>query len=225
MKGLGAVELSLVYILTQFQYTPAQALAITAIYRLFEFWLPFAAGVLAFLQKGKALFLRIVPAFSIFLLGLVNILSVTTPPIRERVHWIKEFIPSPAIHATNLLVLFIGLVSMVCAAFLIKGSRTAWWLATAIAALSMVGHLAKALDYEKASVATAVLLLLLLTRNQYRRRSNPKLITTGIAVTLLSFVAVLIYGFVSFYFLEKRHFGFDFTWRQSARCRTSLRSS
>lgn len=216
LKGLGAVELSLVYVLTQAGYAPPQALAITLVYRFFEFWLPFAVSVLAFLQKGTVLFLRIVPPLSIFLLGLVNILSVITPPIKARLHWVNEMIPSPAIHATNLLVLFIGVGSMVCAAFLIKGLRNAWWMAVAIAALSVVGHLAKAWDYEEAAIAGAVLLLLLLTRNQYRRRSNPRLVTTGIAVTLLSFVAILIYGFIGFYFLEKRHFGIDFTWRQSA---------
>src|SRR3954469_6617168 len=38
LKGVGAVELSVVYILGNYGYTPIEALAIAIIYRVFEFW-------------------------------------------------------------------------------------------------------------------------------------------------------------------------------------------
>jgi phosphatidylglycerol lysyltransferase len=215
LKGLGAVELSVVYILTRFGYTPSESLAIAIIYRAFEFWLPMAAGLMAFLLKGKNLFLRIAPALSIFFLGIVNILSVVTPPITQRLHFVKSVIPATAIHATNILVLFIGLTLMVTAAFLIRGLRNAWWIALTISFVSIFGHLAKALDYEEAIIAAVVFSILICTRNYYKLKSNPKLMNNGLRVAVLSFMAVLIYGFVGFYFLEKKHFGIDFTWKES----------
>jgi len=56
LRGLGAVELSLVYILEMYGYSTVQALSITVLYRLFEFWLPMAFGILAYAWRGKNLF-------------------------------------------------------------------------------------------------------------------------------------------------------------------------
>ena len=215
LKGLGAVELSIVYILGKFGYNPGQALSIAIIYRFFEFWLPMAAGLIAFLLKGKYLFLRVFPAVSIFILGIVNILSVVTPPLTARYHFIRSYIPNEAIHATNVLVLFVGLTLMVTAAFLIKGMRNAWWIAVIISFISIPGHLLKALDYEEAIVASVVFVILLFTKRLYKLKNHPRYVSTGLAVAVISFIAVLIYGFIGFYFLEKRHFGIDFTWKQS----------
>lgn len=39
----------------------------------------------------------------------------------------------------------------------------------------------------------------------------------GIQTTLLSIVAVLLYGIIGFYFLDKKHFGIDFSWWESIR--------
>ena len=58
LRGLGAVELSMVYILTLYGYTPVNALAITLLYRLFEFWLPLIAGFFSYLWHGRHIFAR-----------------------------------------------------------------------------------------------------------------------------------------------------------------------
>ena len=215
LKGLGAIELSIVYILGRFGYAAPHALAIAFIYRFFEFWLPLFCSVMAFLVKGKEIILRVFPAVLIFALGIINILSVVTPPVINRLDFVRSFVPVAAIHVTNLFVLFIGLTLLVTAAFLVKGRRSAWWLALIISLLSVPGHLIKALDYEEAIVALGVFASLLLTKKQYRSKSNPAQMHTGIAVAILSFIAVLIYGFIGFYFLEKKHFGLDFSWQQS----------
>lgn len=215
LKGLGAVELSIVYILSQFGYTSAEALAIAIIYRFFEFWLPMLSGLVAFLLKGKYIFLRVFPAILIFLLGIVNILSVVTPPIMTRLHIVRAFVPISAIHTTNILILFIGLTLMVTAAFLIKGMQNAWWIAAVISFLSVPGNLLKGLDYEEAIIAFVVFIILLFTKNQYKLRSYRKRVNTALTIAFISLIAVLIYGFVGFYFLEKKHFGIDFSWRQS----------
>jgi len=45
-------ELSMVYVLNLYGYTTEQALAVTILYRVFEFWIPLAAVLL--LLHGKA---------------------------------------------------------------------------------------------------------------------------------------------------------------------------
>lgn len=215
LRGLGAVELSMVYILSLYGYTPVNALAITILYRLFEFWLPLVAGFFSYLWHGRHIFARVFPAFLVFALGVINILSVITPPIANRLRLLHEFIPFDSIYATNVMVLLIGMILLVTAAFLIQGQRNAWVLAMVLSILSLFGHLFKALDYEEAILAASVILVLLFSMKQYRLKSNRQLLQLGITTTVLIFLAVLIFGFIGFYFIDKRHLGIDFSWRQS----------
>lgn len=215
LRGLGAVELSLVYILEMFGYSIVQSLSITVLYRLFEFWLPMLFGIFAFAWRGRNLFIRIVPALLIFSLGLINIISVVTPPLRIRLKLIRTFVPLEAINASNVLVLFVGLALLITSAFMFKGLKNAWRIALLLSVLSLIGNLTKAFDYEEATLAAIVIILLLLSRNQYRIRSSIKWIRLGIVSVIIVFLSVLIFGYFSFYFIEVKHFGIDFTWRQS----------
>ena len=215
LRGLGAVELSMVYILSLYGYSPVDALAITILYRFFEFWLPLVAGCFSYLWHGRHIFARIFPAFLVFALGVVNILSVITPPIAARLKMLHEFIPLSSIYATNVMVLLIGMILLVTAAFLIRGIRNAWILAMILAILSLFGHLFKALDYEESILAASVVVILLASVKQYRLKTNERLFQLGVTTTLLIFFSVVIFGFIGFYFIDKRHFGVDFNWRQS----------
>jgi phosphatidylglycerol lysyltransferase len=215
LRGLGAVELSMVYILSTFGYSPVNALAVTILYRLFEFWLPLLSGFFSYLWHGRHIFARVLPAFLVFALGVINILSVITPPIASRLRLLHGFIPLNSIYATNALVLLIGVILLVTSAFLIQGQRNAWILAMILSMLSLFGHIFKALDYEEAILAASVIIILLLSMKQYRLKTSSQLLQLGIKTTFFIFLAVLIFGFIGFYFIDKRHLGIEFNWRQS----------
>ena len=163
------------------------------------------------------MFLRAFPAFFIFLLGVVNILSVLTPPIAARMQLLHRFLPANTIHATNTLVIYIGVTLLVTAGFLIRGLRNAWWLAFICAMLSLAGHLFKGLDWEEALLSLVVVVSLISTKKQYTARTNPRLISKATLTAFIVFIALIIYGYIGFYFLEKRHFNIDFNSRQSVR--------
>src|SRR5665647_1061616 len=215
LRGLGAIQLSLTYILTLYGYSPAQALEITILYRIFEFWLPLSAGLLAFAAKGKQIFFRLAPVVLIFLLGVMNILSAITPPIASRIRLLRQYIPTHIIHASNLLVLMMGLLLLVTATLLVRGLRNAWIIALIVSLLSFVTHLTKALDWEESSISFFAIIILLITYKQYRLKSNPKLIQIGVITAASIFVGVVIFETIGFYFLDVRHFGIDFNWQES----------
>jgi len=217
MRGLGAVEFSLAYTLTRFGLTMVEAIAVTALYRFFEFWLPLLAGVLSFIAKANKLLMRVMPAALLFVLGVVNIISVLTPAISGRLHLLRNYLPNEAIHASNYFILAAGLFLLVNAAFMLKGLRIAWWFALLLSLGSLIGHLTKAIDYEEASLAFVVLLSLFSTRKEYVVRSNPKLRNIGIQTAFISVAAVLFYGVVGFYFLDVKHFNIDFSFIQSVK--------
>ena len=215
LRGLGAIEVSMTYVLLRFGFGNVEAIAITFLYRFFEFWAPLLAGILAFLSKVNKLLMRIFPAFFLLALGIINIISVLTPAISERLDILKEFLPAQAIHASNYLVLTAGLLLLVTAAFLLKGLRTAWWIALILSLVSLVGHLTKAIDFEEAIIALLAIAILFGTRKEYYIKTNPKMRNVGLQTSILTAVATLIYGIVGFYFLDKKHFNIDFNIWQS----------
>lgn len=215
MRGLGAVEFTLGFTLIRFGFTMVEAISITALYRFFEFWLPLVAGVLAFIAKANKLLMRVMPAALLSLLGVVNIISVLTPAISERLHLLSDYLPIEAIHASNYFVLVSGLFLLANSAFMLKGLRNAWWFAFILSLGSLIGHLTKAIDYEEATIAFVVLLSLYSTRKEYVLRSNPKLRIVGIQTALISVVSVITYGVTGFFFLDVKHFNIDFSLIQS----------
>jgi phosphatidylglycerol lysyltransferase len=215
LRGVGAIEVSLTYILHRYGYTPLQAFEITILFRLFEFWLPLVFSIFSYAAKGRGIFLRLLPPVMIFLLGLVNILSVLTPPIVSRLRLLQGYIPMSSIQASNFLVIVMGITLIATANFLIRGLRTAWLLALSLSIISCFAHLTKALDYEEAILSLIVSVILLATWKQYRLKGNPRLMNIGIVTALATFLAALVFGTIGFYYLDVRHFGFDFTWKQS----------
>jgi phosphatidylglycerol lysyltransferase len=217
LRGLGAVEVSMGYVLIQYSFTNMEAVAITLFYRVFEFWLPLFLGVILFISKIQKLLLRVVPAFLLLTLGIINIVSVLTPAINSRLVILKNFLPVEAIHTSNYLVLTAGLFLLVTAAFMLKGLRTAWWFALLLSVISLIGNLTKAIDFEESAIAFLVICVLIATRKEYYVKTSPRLGIIGLQTSLLSILAVLIYGVLGFYFFDKKHFNIDFSLAESVR--------
>ena len=217
LRGLGAIEVSMVYVLIRFGFNDINAIAITLLYRFFEFWMPLFSGLVAFLLKLNKLFLRIFPAFLLFILGIINLVSVLTPAISERLALLKDFLPVEAIHASNFLVLVAGVSLLGTATFLLKGLRSAWWFAIVLCVISLIGHITKAIDFEEATAALVVLIVLITTHREYYIKTNPRIRNAGLQTAAFTALATIIYGIIGFYFLDKKHFDIDFSFFQSLR--------
>jgi len=215
LRGLGAVEVSMGYILIKYGFNNIEAVAITLFYRFFEFWLPLLAGIILFVSRIHKLLMRVVPALLLMILGIINIISILTPAINDRLHVLKAFLTIEAISTSNYLVLTTGLFLLVTAAFMLKGLRTAWWFAVLLAIISLIGNLTKAIDFEESTIAFIVLCVLIITRKEYYVQTNPRLGLIGLQTSLLSVLAVLVYGVLGFYFFDKKHFNIDFSLNQS----------
>lgn len=215
LRGLGAIEVSMSYCLIRFGFGNVEAITITFLYRFFEFWIPLFSGAFTFLLKISKLLMRIVPAVLLFFLGIINIVSVLTPAISERLVWAHHFLPVEAIYASNYLVMVAGLFLLVTAAFMLKGLRAAWWFALFLSIISVIGHLTKAIDFEEAFVALVIISILIATRKEYYVKNNPRLRLIGLQTSFLSVTAIILYGIIGFYFIDKKHFNIDFSFYQS----------
>lgn len=217
LRGLGALEVSMSFVLTRFGYSGIEAISITFFYRFLEFWLPLIAGVFSFLIKAGKLLLRIIPALLLLILGFVNIISVLTPAIGSRVKLLQNYLPGEALEVSNYFVLTAGFFLLVTAAFMLKGLKIAWYFAVVLSLVSFVGNLTKAIDYEESAISLIVLIILITSRKSYYVKHNPRLRNIGLKTTLFSVLAVVLYGIAGFYFLDKKHFGIDFNLAESIR--------
>lgn len=210
LRGLGAIEVSLTYILGQFGFPVIAAASITLLYRLFEFWIPLFVGMLSFFTKRDNLMLRILPAIIILILGVVNMISAITPAIPARLRLVHDIISEDVMATGNVLVFVFGLLCVLLSVFLLQGSKRAWLIGLFLTTFSVLGHLVKAADYEEAILAFIAAGTLLYTRNFYKLKPHPKLTRISYLVLMYSVVALLAYGVISFYFIDKRHFGTEF---------------
>lgn len=216
LRGLGAIEVSVTYVLTLYGYPALLAASATLLFRLFEFWLPFFASAAIFLVRKGNILLRVFPAFFILLLGLVNIISALTPALPERLKLLQDFIPFSVTALSNVAVLFMGIVMIVSSAFLLTGARNAWRIAIIISTLSLLGHLTKAFDYEEAFAALATIAILLYTRKAYFIKYDITFNLKAVQKVAILLAALFIYSLGGFYLLQARHLGFDFSWAESA---------
>ncbi len=217
LRGLGAIEVSMTYVLIHTGFSSVESISITLLFRFFEFWLPLLTGMLSFFLKVERLIIRILPAVLIFSLGVLNIISVLTPAIPERLKILNDYILVDFVSFSNSFVLVAGLFMLVTAAFMLRGLRTAWWFAIVLSIVSVFGHITKGIDYEEAAVALFISGSLIATRKEYYVKTDPKLGTVGLQTALLSIAVVLLYGVLGFYFLDKKHFQIDFNIFQAFR--------
>lgn len=215
LRGLGAVEFSLTYILSVFGYRHSEGLGITLLYRFFEFWLPLVFGIGAFLWGGRKLFARLLPVIMIFLLGVINILSVITPALANRLNLVKNYLSLDFIHLSKMFTLMAGALLLVTSANLFKGTKRAWYFAVILSITSVIFNIAKALDYEEALFAMFTLGLLFYSRKEYTFRTSRVSLQRGFGWFAGIFAAIFIFNYLAFYFISKSHFGIDFTKQQA----------
>jgi phosphatidylglycerol lysyltransferase len=210
LRGLGAIEVSLTYILVQYGYPIIVATSMTLLYRFFEFWIPLVAGMLSFISKKDSIVQRLLPGFLIFALGLVNIISALTPAVPERMLFLKNWLPEGLPAMSNGLVLVIGLFLLILFVFLLQGSKRAWYVGFVLSVVSMAGHLLKGIDYEEAILAFVAAIMLWRTREFYQLRAHKELTRMSAQILLISILALLTFGVAGFALMDKRHFGMDF---------------
>jgi phosphatidylglycerol lysyltransferase len=215
LRGMGAIEVTMTYVLIHYGYSMVIAASVTLLFRLFEFWLPLIAGVTSFISKRESFIFRILPAISIFGLGMINIISSITPAIPGRLRLLEAFISGDIIYTSNYFVLVFGLILSIISIYLLRGVRNAWYIALVLSFLSMFGHLSKAIDYEEAIMAFVAFSMLLFTRKSYITKHDSRFQRKGLLNISIVVGAVLVYGIIGFYFLEKRHFNIEFDLKNS----------
>lgn len=134
--------------------------------------------------------------------GLMNIVSALYPAIPARMELLRDLLPLNCVRGTQTATVLAGFFLILLADGLRKRRHRAFQVTVAILLLSTVLNLAKGLDFEEASIATALALFLVSTRRAFDVPSRMPVPTH--VLTRLATFALLYYGYVLAGFLILR---------------------
>jgi lysyl-tRNA synthetase, class II len=125
--------------------------------------------------------------------GLIGIVSASTPEMADRVDFVEGVLPQGLPAAARVLTLAFGLALLWLSRGLARRKRRAWQLAVAVVAASAVTHLAKGLDVEEALGTLAVLAVLWRARREFVAPGDPESVRPLVQVVLIGVpLAVLL---------------------------------
>lgn len=142
-------------------------------------------------------------------MGVVNLLSAVTPTMSTRLRLLERFSPLEVRHGGHLTSALAGFALLMLSNALWRRKRVAWLLTLLVLAASATAHILKGLDYEEASLAALLLLLLIILRPQFHARSDPPSIRQAFMTLVGALIFTLAYGTAGFFLLDK-HFRVTF---------------
>lgn len=143
------------------------------------------------LERKRA---RRIAAFALAVVGLIDVVSAVTPPVRARIHAVTDIVPLEVSQAAAFLVVLIGLGLLVLARGVRRGNRHAWLLAQGLLWSSFALHVVKGLDLEEAIVTATLATFLLTTQRHFRVRAAEGATLRGLVVLLGGFVTAIVTG-------------------------------
>jgi phosphatidylglycerol lysyltransferase len=185
--GLGVFETAIMFGVSR-SVPPSQVMASLIAYRLIYSFLPLllSAGLLAAfelravsaqmaspgmarLKRGAGQLAPTMIGVVTFTIGVMLLLSGATPAFNHRLAILAMRLPLWVVESSQFVESLLGVVLLFVARGLSSRLDGAWWMATVIAALSLVLSLTKGLAFGEAGVLLCLVLLLIAARRLFNR--------------------------------------------------------
>jgi len=142
-------------------------------------------------------------------MGLVNLFSAINPTLPNRLLLLENSIPLEVRHGSRLASVLAGFALLVLAGSLRRRMRLAWLLTLIFLSVSIITHLIKGMDFEEASLAAGLIILLMLLRRNFHAFSDLPSVRQGLQTLLKALLFTSLYGVTGLYLLDK-HFSVNF---------------
>jgi phosphatidylglycerol lysyltransferase len=139
-----------------------------------EVWVHRAPAV-RLVRLGRTFLIAVTPqaiAIAVFLAGAVLLFSGATPGRGPRLDLLRDFVPLPILELSHLLGSAVGVGLLVIAHGLYRRLDAAWWLTIWLLCAGILLSLLKGFDYEEATVLGLVVIVLVLARGRFLRRTS-----------------------------------------------------
>ena len=236
-NGIGIVETLMPVVYVSMGLHADEAAVISFAFRGLTFWLPLLIGF--FLLRRLHMFspgeqsvaeigqVRIVAVLTA-LMGVINVISGTTPALAERLAWLAYFAPLSVSHGGHLTSVMTGFALALLSLRLWRRKRNAYRLTMVVLLASVLIHLVKGLDVEEATVSLVFALFLFSQRSHFYAVSDPPSVSHGLRVLTASTLFTLSYGVIGFYLLDRNFlvpYGLDAALQQTVVMFTQINSA
>ena len=134
----------------------------------------------------------------LFLDGLINVISTTAPPLRNRLHEVLTYLPLGVAQSAAVVAAIAGIALIMLARGIRRGQRRAWYAAQITLAITTVAHVARAASLTSSFVAAALLLFLVVQRKHFTAQTDrssavsvlPRLALIGITAVVAATVGL-----------------------------------
>ena len=140
--------------------------------------------------------------------GLINLFSAFYSHPSDRLVALQRLVPTTVIDTSRTFTLLSGLLLLVTAWGLRRGKRRAFVVALFLSAVSVPVNLLKAIDFEEATAASALLFLLGITADSFRVKSRAFFQGAFPLRGILALLALAAYAVLGCWVVEARY-GFE----------------
>ena len=140
--------------------------------------------------------------------GILTLISVVAGASQPRM--LTAFFPLEFSRLSRTLTIVIGYALIVSSLNIYKRKKRAWAVVLALSSFSTLSHLTREHNYQEALLSSALLLLLLFTRDMFSVKSRRPDLRSGMLCLLVSSVVAIGYGIAGFWLLDERHFDMNF---------------
>jgi phosphatidylglycerol lysyltransferase len=109
---------------------------------------------------------------SVFVAGLILLISGSLPAAEGRMALVRDFLPLPIVELSHFLGSVVGAMLLVLARGLQRRIDTAWLFTICLLAFGAIFSLAKGFDYEEAALLSLLLVALIPCRKHFYRRGH-----------------------------------------------------
>ena len=126
--------------------------------------------------------------------GVVDVISATTPPLRDRVDFVRRIFPLAVPEVATVLVAFAGLALMLLSRGVRKGHRLAWIVSIVVLVASAIAHLLKAGEIEEGLLAAGAATYLGVKWRAFGATGDRPSLVKGVLTLLAGGMTALVAG-------------------------------
>ena len=108
----------------------------------------------------------------LFMDGLINVAVTASPPLRNRLHTVLNFLPLGVAQSAAVITALAGVTMIMLARGVRRGQRRAWFLALSALALTVIAHLARGGSVLASALAAALATFLVVQRPHFVAASD-----------------------------------------------------
>jgi lysylphosphatidylglycerol synthetase-like protein (DUF2156 family) len=146
--------------------------------------------------QQRARRIRRVAAVSLFITGLFDVLSAVSPPLRNRLHTVLNYLPLGVSQTAATAVAIIGIALIMLSRGILRGQRRSWVIAVILLAVSTALHIAHAAAVGAVVVTAAVLVLFVVERRWFQGTTDRDSLTSVLPTLALILVVAVTASFI-----------------------------